>query len=425
MPVSFSEKTSLECPECQVQFAVDAWTVVDAVERPDLAERCRNGSVFTVTCPNGHTGVLSSPLLYHDSAKQMLVLAMPPEVDDAAAQEIHQQLMERLTDDLTDVPPEYMNATRVVPPQFLSVALADDPEAAFEAYRAAQQAAAQLSTPEERALSEVLRGFIQAPTWEESRRILEAHPELTTDDADGVFSKLIDAAKQYHDDSTERILETHRELLRNVREQGAEAAFAQVRSAAGNDATLPPDIAARLQELNVQTQADLDRAVEEHPDLAAAVQGAPAMNDSGVAALRELSTAQSPQDVLRAARRFPILLEDEFLNRIKELVLDARAQGVKEAEGHWNRCLQTLLELQRSGASPQQWEEVGQHLQNAEAVQVFQELAALGVNSEETLEQVLQERPDLLERWNRATQPSDPDTQADDGEGAETQGANS
>ncbi len=375
MSVSFSQETNLECPECQAKFSVDAWAVVDAVERPDLAERCRNGSIFNVTCPNGHAGMLGAPLLYHDPARQTLVLAMPPEVDESIAQEIHQQLLSHLIPDPATQPPDYFDATRVVAPQFLAIALADDPEAAFAAYRASQQEAAHLDTPEERALSEVLRDFIQATTWEESRRILEAHPELATDNADGVLVKLIDIARQDKDESAERIIESHREFLQNVRRQGAEAAFAQVRS----EATEPP--------------ATTD--------------------DPGVAALRELTTAQSPQDVLRAAGQFPILLEDEFLEQLKGLVLDARELGVKEAEGHWNRCLQTLLDLRRSGASPEQWEQVGRHLQNAEAVQVFQELAALGVNSEQALEQVLQQRPDLLERWNRATQPPGSDPQDD------------
>ena len=38
--------------------------------------------------------------------------------------------------------------------------------------------------PDPEQLAEALFAFIQADTWNESRRILEAHPELLTDEAD-------------------------------------------------------------------------------------------------------------------------------------------------------------------------------------------------------------------------------------------------
>jgi len=63
MPISFSQHVDLQCPECNAPFRAEVWLIVDAGERPDLAARCRDGSLFAVTCPNGHTGALGAPLL--------------------------------------------------------------------------------------------------------------------------------------------------------------------------------------------------------------------------------------------------------------------------------------------------------------------------------------------------------------------------
>ncbi len=416
MPVSFSQDTRVDCPECRVTFSANAWTIVDAQERPDLAERCRDGSIFAVACPNGHAATLPSPLLYNDSEKQLVVFAIPLGTEEPQAREIHGQLMSRLTAELSGELPEYLQQTRVVLQQFLTMALADDPEAAYAAYRMAQREAAHL-TPEEHALAETLEQFIQATTWGESRRILDAHPELGTDDADQVLAKLIDAAGQAKDENAEGMMRNHRELLQNVRRHGVETAFAQVKFSAGNGApSLPPEIAARLAELNVQTEQDFERALQEHPDLAEAIREATMANDPGAVALQELSSARSPQDVLRTAAQFPILLEDGMLGQFQELILNARQHGAEETAGHWNRCLQTIMEFRQSGMSLEQWEEAQQQLQNPQAAQVFKELEEMGVRSPEALEKALQERPDLLERWNQATRQPASGSQEDDAE---------
>jgi hypothetical protein len=100
------------------------------------------------------------------------------------------------------------------------------------------------SDPEQ--LKQTIFAFIQAETWEESRRILEAHPELLTDEADAVLRQLIDTAQAQGDEAAIRIFERHRALLRRCREVGIEQAFAEL-----SGPPIPPEF-----------QADLRRAQE-------------------------------------------------------------------------------------------------------------------------------------------------------------------
>jgi hypothetical protein len=97
------------------------------------------------------------------------------------------------------------------------------------------------SDPEQ--LRQTIFAFIQAETWEESRRILEAHPELLTDEADAVLGQLVQAQE---DQDARRFFEGIRALLRRCREVGIEQAFAEF-----SGPPIPPEF-----------QADIRRAQE-------------------------------------------------------------------------------------------------------------------------------------------------------------------
>jgi hypothetical protein len=67
-------------------------------------------------------------------------------------------------------------------------------------------------------LSSLLQRFINAPSWAESRRIVEAHSELLSDEADALLGRLLE---QYAGEAQAvRILEEHRGLLRRCRARG-------------------------------------------------------------------------------------------------------------------------------------------------------------------------------------------------------------
>ncbi|MFN8566401.1 MAG: CpXC domain-containing protein [Kouleothrix sp.] len=51
MAISYTEHIQLTCAHCRVQFATDAWALVDAAERPDLAEALRDGTLNLAPSP--------------------------------------------------------------------------------------------------------------------------------------------------------------------------------------------------------------------------------------------------------------------------------------------------------------------------------------------------------------------------------------
>lgn len=77
-------------------------------------------------------------------------------------------------------------------------------------------------------LRATLQEFVTAPGWTESRWILAMHPELLTDEADAILSKIITSARAMGMTQDAADAATHQRLLRLCREIGSKAAFVQV-----------------------------------------------------------------------------------------------------------------------------------------------------------------------------------------------------
>ena len=245
MTHSLAQTTELTCPRCEHTFTADVWLIVDAAERPDLLERARVGTLHDLPCPHcGHRGAVDAPLLLLRPGQEPPLLFSPAqrttaEQDREQAARLVGALRERLGDTWQD---EWVKqGLPGVQRPMLPVALSDDPEVALrqaaeqarqelerlqeedpEAYRRLEKAARQAleTTP----LLQALQGFLQARTWDTSRRILEQHPELLTDETHDLLRQLMEAQE---DRDTLRYLEERRALLRRCREVGIEAAFAE------------------------------------------------------------------------------------------------------------------------------------------------------------------------------------------------------
>ena len=76
-------------------------------------------------------------------------------------------------------------------------------------------------------LFDVIQAFIQANTWAASQRIIEAHPELLSDEADKLLGQLVAVARQQGDAQAEGAFTEYRQLLARCRQVGVEAAFAE------------------------------------------------------------------------------------------------------------------------------------------------------------------------------------------------------
>ncbi|MBK8798188.1 MAG: hypothetical protein IPM07_18500 [Anaerolineales bacterium] len=87
--------------------------------------------------------------------------------------------------------------------------------------------AASWKVPDDKSTSlpDLLNRFLDAETWDESQRLVEAYPELLSDEADALFAAALDENAANPD--AMQLLTTHRDLLRRCRDAGIARAFAE------------------------------------------------------------------------------------------------------------------------------------------------------------------------------------------------------
>jgi CHAT domain-containing protein len=90
-------------------------------------------------------------------------------------------------------------------------------------------------------LVETFLAFVNAKTWDDSRKVLVGHPELLEDEVDAAIEQLIEEASRQNADDAVATLRNYLELLHRIREVGAEAAFAAIMGA-GQDADRIEDL---------------------------------------------------------------------------------------------------------------------------------------------------------------------------------------
>jgi len=350
--VSYAQTAPVTCPACGHAFTFDIWLIVDAAERPDLLDRIRGGTLHNVTCPQcgEEIGQVAAPLLLYTPAGAGLPTVPPllfsPAGNTTVEQDQEQagQLVGMLRQSLAAAWEDAWLAEglRSVPRAMLPALISGDPEAAREALTpqpplpiSGEGEAAEVGD-EADALLSLIQAFINARTWNESRRIVEQNPALLTGDTDARLGELIEAQDN---GNAVRVLEEHRALLRRCREAGIPRAFAEKTSGARGGAGL--DVPAQLQPL----LQELSRPAR-ITDMPQRVQ---LCRQALTLARREENAA------LWAA------LQGELGNSLAQSPLGDRAQNLEEAIAAYRQALEVLTRQ----AMPVEWATVMMNLANA------------------------------------------------------------
>jgi 2-oxo-4-hydroxy-4-carboxy--5-ureidoimidazoline (OHCU) decarboxylase len=253
-------------------------------------------------------------------------------------------------------------------------------------------------------LMALLQQFINAPSWDQSRRVLEQHPELLTPEADALLGRVLE---HYRDDPRAvRMLTEHRDLLRRCRAEGVEAAFADLES---GDAAPEAALRALMEraESDPEARAVLEeraQQVMEHP-LAQATQA--------------LVEADSPAEVVEAMQTHPDLLSDEADEFIRHTIKSTRDDDRLEMACHLEERYQALRQIREQmreeGITPQpltEWAAAQEQMAAALAglPEHLQRVLA-DVTSQEELEAALEEHPELAEALAQAAGSTEPSEQ--------------
>lgn len=156
------------CPNCSNHFASPVLTIIDAGENPEAKTLLLAGQINIAVCPQcGHAGRLSTPLVYHDPEKELLLTFVPSELGlpDVEQQQIIGDLTNRVMSHLS---PDQRKGYLLRPQSFLRM------EALIEAIFKADGI-----TPEmleaQRAKASLLDRLMRTSTQDARRQIAEEH----------------------------------------------------------------------------------------------------------------------------------------------------------------------------------------------------------------------------------------------------------
>jgi hypothetical protein len=377
--------------------------LVDAAERPDLAEALRDGTLNVVTCSHcGSSSPAGAPLLFHDGANRRVYFAAPPDSEEYEWREQAQSLLYLLVGGLPEeqrrpylgdvqVEQEVEGVRRAVlrrqgarraPPDH---APRPSPAPARGiAHHVVEALPPEAPATEPSTLLDAMRALIAADSSEEFAVIVDEHPALLSEAADVLLVRLIETAYD----------QGEREVVAALRE--VRASLAQLRVSQGRDneietssaALLPVSLAPVLSDaayqalLAVASADELWVAVGDHPalleawaddDLTARVEAALDAGDErlardieerreALAALRaELSGTESlpraitallqadgEDELTNALTEHPILLTDAAQDALFQLASEAQSRGDEQLAEYALEC-RTMLRKVRTG----------------------------------------------------------------------------
>jgi hypothetical protein len=112
---------SIACPVCRNPINVPVENIIDAERQPELKVSLLQGTLNAFKCPKcGNSGVLATPLIYHDGSKQLFLALTPANMNAKAADS--QKMIGNMTNTLMNsLPPEKRKAYLFQPKIFLTM----------------------------------------------------------------------------------------------------------------------------------------------------------------------------------------------------------------------------------------------------------------------------------------------------------------
>jgi hypothetical protein len=378
MPISQSDAIGLTCPACGARFETDAWVLIDAAERSDLAQALRDGSLNSAACPKcGIPTTAGVALLFHDPAGRRVYFAVPPDVGEHVWRERAQELLYQLVGSLPEEERRPYLGDVQVEQELDGVRRAllrnDRRRGARKAEegsvsegvkgrRGEEVQPVSLRTPSpphpltpsaSELLIEALRALLAADTDAEFSAIVGEHPALLDIDADIAVRELADQAYAAGERDVSTALHELRSVLARLR--AGEPARATT-----DEQPPPADI-----QLDPQSSALSPQSSQ--------------LSDSGYQALLHAASAEA---LLAATRDYPALLEhwaDDYLAARIEAALD---------EG--NERLARTIEARREGLDELRTQ-LSAHAALLHAIQ-----ALLAAEGEDAVAGILDTHPILL-----------------------------
>ena len=121
MPMLPPQAISMTCPNCSTKFQAQVFQLIDVGQVPEMKQALLSGRINVAVCPNCNAGgMLATPLLYHDPAKQFFFALFPQEVQ-ATPQEQENFIGTFTQFVMRDLPADMPKGYLLTPRRFISI----------------------------------------------------------------------------------------------------------------------------------------------------------------------------------------------------------------------------------------------------------------------------------------------------------------
>jgi hypothetical protein len=205
-------QTQTSCPRCRQPVIADITQLIDLNQDSTVKQKLLAGALNTIQCPNcGYQGMLSTPIVYHDPDKELLLTFFPPEMGMPANEQ--EKLIGPLIKQVTDrLPAERRKAYLLTPKTMLTM------QGLMETILEADGITREMIQDQQRQIN--LLQKLLSTTEDKRPEVVKAEESLINEQFFMILNRLIDASLANGDESSAKQLAELQQSLFQLSETG-------------------------------------------------------------------------------------------------------------------------------------------------------------------------------------------------------------
>ncbi len=215
-------RIQMSCPRCRQPIAAEVEQLFDVGANPQAKQNFLSGNINLVNCPNcGYQGPVSTPIVYHDPEKELLLTYFPPDLG-LPVNEQERMIGPLITQVMNRLPPEKRKAYLLRPQNMLTL------QSMIERVLEGEGITKEMMDASQQRLN-LLQRLLSASSAEVRQEIAQQETALMDERFFEILNRLIEASLAQGDQNSGRALVAmQQELLpltevgRKMQEQQAE-----------------------------------------------------------------------------------------------------------------------------------------------------------------------------------------------------------
>ena len=190
-------QTRTSCPRCKTPILVEVEQLFDLNVDPQAKNKLLGGSFNTIACKNcGYQGMMSTPLVYHDPSKELLLTFFPPEMGLPVNEQ--ERLMGPLIKQVVDkLPPEKRKAYIFRPQTMFTL------QTMIEKILEADGITKEMLDGQQKRVA-LLQRLLSTPQADARSTIIQQEEALVDESLFGILSRLVESAMSQGDQQLAR-----------------------------------------------------------------------------------------------------------------------------------------------------------------------------------------------------------------------------